>query len=174
MSLEKMYGDFTENPNVEDLLGETMDTMERHGISPEDVLRVVVYDDEPEETWKNPVGMSWSEFADLARGVSYNNDYGWAEIRETVLVGRDFVMFRWGYDGSERWRMLDLDAPDGTRPLKILRRAHSFFRMALTHSTSLASVSVLTSTTENPVDDASSFKEDSVMSVYHLPSRNPS
>ncbi len=94
MSFEEMYRDFTEHPNVDDFLEGTVDALERHGLSQDDVLRMVVYDDEPEDAWKDPVGMSWSEFVNLARGVSYNDDYGWAEINETALVGRDFVMFR--------------------------------------------------------------------------------
>ena len=112
-------------PNVDDLLAETLEFMEGIGHDPSEVRRVIVYPDLPEMNerggycYGDGVEMTWDGYADLARGLAYCNDYGFCEIRQTLIVGDGFIMCRRGYDGSEEWMSFDLDVVKGTMPLRI-------------------------------------------------------
>lgn len=94
-----MFDMIDQSPNVDNFLDETLGTLEEEGLSPADVKRVIVYDDEPESVLNDPVGMDWNTFVELANGLSYRNDYGCPQLRAMTLVGDDFLMYRWGYDG---------------------------------------------------------------------------
>lgn len=88
-------------PNVDDLLAETLEFMEGIGRNPSEVRRVIVYPDLPmthgSDTFRfsGGVEMTWDGYADLARGLAYCSDYGFCEIRQTLIVGDGFIMCPW-------------------------------------------------------------------------------
>lgn len=51
----------------------------------------------------NKQWFTWQEFEALAN-VKYNNSYGGAEVSESLkIVGEDFWLERYEYDGAEWW-----------------------------------------------------------------------
>ena len=77
------------------LLRETKQVLMEHGLSPEDVLWV----GRPECNIK----CDWASFAKQANFI-YDNSYGSAEIPEDlVVVGKDWWLERYEYDGAEWW-----------------------------------------------------------------------
>lgn len=77
------------------LLRETKQVLMEHGLSPEDGLWV----GQPERNLK----CNWAGFAKQANFI-YDNSYGSAEIPEDlVVVGKDWWLERYEYDGAERW-----------------------------------------------------------------------
>ena len=77
------------------LLRETKQALESHGLSPEDVLWV----GRPELNLK----CDWASFAEQAN-FFYDNSYGCAEIpMDLVVVGKDWWLERYEYDGAEWW-----------------------------------------------------------------------
>ena len=80
---------------MENLLEETKEKLEACHKSPQDVLWVGTNDGSEATTWE--------EFAKLA-DFDYNDDYGAVEIRlDLVIVGKDWRLERYEYDGSECW-----------------------------------------------------------------------
>ena len=100
-----------------DLLKETEGALAECGHTSDDVIRVIVYEDVPDDTVhaRNGVGMSWERFAEAASGKLYSNDWGLNYVREILMIGKGFFMYRHGYDGSECWRSFDTEAEDGFR-----------------------------------------------------------
>lgn len=75
------------------LLQETIECLKEQGKTPNDVL------------WVGTLAgsMSWEDFSKLA-DKKYDNGYGGTEVNETLLVvGKDWWLERWEYDGSEGW-----------------------------------------------------------------------
>lgn len=74
-------------------LEETISDLKSNGKSPSDVLWI-----------GNESGyMDWSEFESLA-DFEYDNGYGGEVINTSLkIVGKDWWMERWVYDGSEWW-----------------------------------------------------------------------
>lgn len=77
------------------LLRETKQVLMEHGLSPEDVL------------WVGRPGLNlkcdWAGFVKQAN-IIYDNGYGGAEIPEDlVVVGKDWWLERYEYDGAEWW-----------------------------------------------------------------------
>ena len=47
---------------------------------------------------------SWQEFAEIAKNTNYDSGYGGQEVASDLLiVGKDFWLERYEYDGSECW-----------------------------------------------------------------------
>lgn len=106
------------------LLNETIDVLNAHGKTPEDVVFVVGFDGAKiYSSWTVPseqdlVRTSWNEFKQLANRT-YDNDYGGVlVIIATKIVGKDFWLERHEYDGSEWWEYKELpraeDYPEGS------------------------------------------------------------
>lgn len=80
------------------LKNETLEMLEKHGKTPEDIVRICgdVFEITPDSFW---------EKAD----VEYDEGYGGAEVaRDLIIIGDGFVMYRHEYDGAEEWRWIDL------------------------------------------------------------------
>lgn len=77
------------------LLRETKQVLQEHGGGPEDVLWV----GRPELNLK----CDWAGFVKQANFI-YENGYGCAEIpMDLVVVGKDWWLERYEYDGAEWW-----------------------------------------------------------------------
>lgn len=77
------------------LLQETEQALKQRGLSPEDVLWI----GRPEHNWK----CDWAGFVKQANFI-YDNGYGSAEIpMDLVVVGKDWWLERYEYDGAEWW-----------------------------------------------------------------------
>lgn len=77
------------------LLKETEDALSAHKKTGKGVLWV----GSTREMWK----ISWRVFKKIAN-FDYDNGYGGNEIvSHLVVVGKDFWLERWEYDGSEGW-----------------------------------------------------------------------
>ena len=58
---------------------------------------------------KNNSYYTWEEFEEQAKCVEYDADYSFEEIdRRLVVVGKDFWLERYEYDGSEWWEFKTL------------------------------------------------------------------
>ena len=84
---------------MKNLLKETIEELERHGKTFEDIDWVGSSDGYiPLDTFK--------QLAD----VEYHRGYGCQEVAsDLIIVGKDFYMTREEYDGSEWWRYCALD-----------------------------------------------------------------
>lgn len=83
------------------LLAETMDMLEQHGKSGDDVEWIGAALDYHQKEWA--VG-TWNDFIKLAAKIKYDSGYGGNEIRGSlVIVGKDWWLERGEYDGSEWW-----------------------------------------------------------------------
>lgn len=77
------------------LLKETLDKLQYHGKKPEDVL------------WVSDLNMqfytTWSDFESKANRV-YDSGFGGVEVNlGLILVGNDWWLERYEYDGAEGW-----------------------------------------------------------------------
>ena len=82
------------------LLQETVETLEQNGKSSADVEWVGI---------KNNSYYTWEEFEEQDKCVEYDADYIFEEIdRRLVVVGKDFWLERYEYDGSEWWEFKTL------------------------------------------------------------------
>lgn len=78
------------------LLQETIDALESHGKTPEDILWVSCYG-------RERISFGWTEFSFLA-DENYYEGFGMAEVNTTLqIVGQDWWLEREEYDGSEEW-----------------------------------------------------------------------
>lgn len=83
---------------MQNLLKETMDTLKRNGKSVEDVLWIGNLD-----LWTD-----WESFAESAN-VEYDNGYGKQYVADDLLVvGEDWWLERYEYDGYEEWQFKTL------------------------------------------------------------------
>lgn len=121
MSLREILREMDRENADTHLLDETLDALSGIGRTPENVTAVIVYPDIPSRTEHATGGkrMSWETFAELAGKVVYDNGWGFNHIRQTVIIGEDFVMYRHDYDGSERWKSFDLRADEGIAELYV-------------------------------------------------------
>lgn len=77
------------------LLEETCLKLEKHGKSLEDIVWVGCWDFEIDK----------DNFIELAKTTNYDPGYGAQEVAEDlIIVGDDWWMERWEYDGSEGWK----------------------------------------------------------------------
>lgn len=78
------------------LLEETTEALERHGLKPSDVVRVI----------NGVASCSWEEFSSLASNINYDAGFGGNKIELNLKVaGADWWLERSEYDGSEWWRL---------------------------------------------------------------------
>jgi hypothetical protein len=76
------------------LLQETIDFLKTYKKSPTDIL------------WIGDKNFytNWVNFAEIAEYTNYDNGFGSNEIpMDLVVVGKDFWLSRYEYDGSEHW-----------------------------------------------------------------------
>lgn len=77
------------------LLEETLEVLAAYKLTPDEVLWVGSSD--------GTYALSWVEFTRVAN-VSYDSGYGAAEVAsDLVVVGYDWWLERYEYDGSEGW-----------------------------------------------------------------------
>lgn len=79
-----------------------MKQLEYFNKCPEDVVSVMSWCDETSQQ----TTATWTEFAELAKGVNYYRGYGLEEISSdlTILFRDNTWMSRWEYGGSEGWQ----------------------------------------------------------------------
>lgn len=78
------------------LLSESITLLERMGYTTADVLWV--------GNSANNTYVSWDQFAELVKGLEYNEGFGCNNIHlDLVIVGKDWWLTRHEYDGSEEW-----------------------------------------------------------------------
>lgn len=76
-------------------LDETIDRLKDYNLTPEDVLWIGSQDGE--------FSINWKQFEQIAN-FKYYDGYGTAVIAMSlVVVGRDWWLERYEYDGSEQW-----------------------------------------------------------------------
>lgn len=76
------------------LLKETLEVLKRHGKSTDDVVWIGD---------GNCFPINWNTFKTLA-DFDYDDGYGCVEInQQLVIVGEDWWLERYEYDGSENW-----------------------------------------------------------------------
>lgn len=93
------------------LLAETTDTLLENDIAASHVRWVGSRD--------GSLAMDWEQFAAIA-DVEYDNGYGGPEVAgDLVVVGDDWWLERYEYDGAERWLFKRLPVKsDGALPFK--------------------------------------------------------
>lgn len=100
------------------LLQETLEILEQHGYTFDDVI--AIYGDKFQITKEN--------FINLA-DVKYDNGYGGTKVaRDLRILGSDFIIHRAEYDGSEWWHFeyTSLDKiPQQTKKIKALVESQS-------------------------------------------------
>ena len=75
---------------------ETIEILKHWGKTVDDVMWVGSMD--------GKYALSWLEFEKIADKIEYDNGYGGQEIYEhLVVVGNDWWLERYEYDGAERW-----------------------------------------------------------------------
>jgi len=88
------------------LLAETLGDLAGNGKTSRDVVWVGTADGER--------STSWSDFAEFAKGINYDSGYGSEEIpTNLVVVGYNWWLERWGYDGAEGWTFKTLPVRKG-------------------------------------------------------------
>jgi hypothetical protein len=88
--------------DVSNLLQETIEVLQKNGKSEAEVLWVGT-----KEYW-----FLWEEFKMVAN-FNYDNGYGIEEINvDLQVVGKDWLLVREFYDGSEWWDFKSLNFPD--------------------------------------------------------------
>ena len=76
------------------LLEETLKKLHEYGKEPKDVVFVTDGD----------VSVFWREFAEQATNFYYDNGFGFVMVNEKLkIVGADWWLERFEYDGSEWW-----------------------------------------------------------------------
>lgn len=94
------------------LLTETLEKMNHHGLTEDDVLYVNV----PLEYFSDETGkfvtenhyITFEQFKSIAN-VTYDSGYGSAEVNvNTIIVFKNGVMHRHEYDGAEWWEYIEL------------------------------------------------------------------
>lgn len=69
----------------------------------------------------NEFQISKENFEEVAKETNYDNGYGAPEIATDLkLIGADFWLERWEYDGSEGWEYKKM--PTANMPLKTVKR----------------------------------------------------
>lgn len=82
---------------MENLVEETIEEIKGSGHTESDVRWVGSYD--------GKYGMSWADFKRKFRNVIYNCGFGAQEIADDlVVVGDDWWLERYEYDGAEYWK----------------------------------------------------------------------
>jgi len=87
------------------LLKETIEKLEKENKTPQDVLWCGKIKSRDYYDSDKTIGyFTWEEFEILA-DKEYDNGFGTSEVNEyLVIVGEDWWLERWEYDGSERWK----------------------------------------------------------------------
>lgn len=94
---------------------ETLNCLERHGKSSQDVVAVCGLE----------FSIPWDNFISLA-DTDYDNGFGGEEVAcDLKIIGKDFVMVRRGYDGSEWWCYIGTIPPEKTENVCCLTRGQS-------------------------------------------------
>ena len=85
------------------LLEETIEKLSEHDLSPSDVLWVGNED----------IKTTWDDFANIA-DVQYHERFGEIEVASDLkIVGRDFWLERYEYDGYEWWEFKQMPISTG-------------------------------------------------------------
>ena len=91
------------------LYAETIDKLKEKGKTNLDVLWIGCKDFKIDNFW------------DIAKHTKYDNGFGGQEIApDLVIVGKDFIMSRKEYDGSEGWIFNITEEPKETKSIKFL------------------------------------------------------
>lgn len=78
------------------LLEETLESLTWNKRTPDDVEWV--------GDWHGEHGVTWQQFAAMARCINYDNGYGNVEIpSDLVVVGNDWWLGRYEFNGAECW-----------------------------------------------------------------------
>jgi hypothetical protein len=94
------------------LLKETLETLAQYNKSAEDVKCVLV---RAYGTLATLGTCSFAKFADLAKDIEYDAGYGGEEINSgLVILGNEWWLSRWEYDGSEGWKFNTIPVIDST------------------------------------------------------------
>ena len=87
------------------LLKETLEELESVGKKETDIMWVGSHD--------GTLALPWNDFKKLAN-IDYDNGYGGSEVAyDLVVVGDDWWLYRWEYDGSEGWKYQTLPMRTG-------------------------------------------------------------
>lgn len=86
------------------LYNETLQVLNDHNKSFDDVLNVVIiYDDDYQHNNEEYI-IDKNDFIEIAKTINYDSGYGLPEINESLkILGKDWYMERREYDGSEWW-----------------------------------------------------------------------
>ena len=77
------------------LYDETAEALLQHNLSRSDIWFVCT----------DKEYIDWDEFKDRAQNFRYNNGFGVEEVRiDLKIVGKDWWLERWSYDGAEGWQ----------------------------------------------------------------------
>lgn len=98
-------------PNImlANLCDELREFMDGCGITMDDVDRIIIWGKGEEP----PVKMKKRRFLELASKTVYDPDYGFADLMDIFLIGKDFMVYLHEYDGSQRWDIMPLDGDRG-------------------------------------------------------------
>lgn len=89
---------------MRNLLEETIEYMACRDKYPSDVKIVYLTNSKNTKTC-----FTWDDFAEICADIEYDEDYGGAEINETLeIVGKDWWLERHEYDGDEWWEFKTL------------------------------------------------------------------
>jgi len=110
------------------LLEETIKTMEAFGKCGSDVVCVISYiRNEKDGTRK----MSWDSFKKIS-DIRYDNGFGSSEINSSLsIIGKDWWMERYEYDGSEWWECKMLPCADEIKECEQLNTKKFIFDKGL-------------------------------------------
>lgn len=96
---------------VVDLFTSVVDALEYFNKSTEDVVWVGINRE------GNELACTLEHFKEISQGISYYTGYGTEEINlDLIVVGNDFWLERWSYDGSEGWEFKQM--PSLRDPIK--------------------------------------------------------
>ena len=107
---------------IKNLLEETISELDAYGKTGEDVLWVGRNYTKWDKNYKNPQQIvyksTWEDFC-LKADFEYDAGYGSPEIpMDLIIVGKDFWLERYEYDGSEWWEFKTFpEEPTETREL---------------------------------------------------------
>ena len=65
-------------------------------------------------------------FIEVAKNTNYDSGYGWQEVASDLCIkGKDFLITRIEYDGSERFQFYSLKVPEETEKISKLANSNS-------------------------------------------------
>lgn len=102
--------------SLKNLWKETVEVLERNSKSFDDVL--AIYGDDFQISKEN--------FKEVAMKTEYDSGYGTTEVAiDLKIIGKDFIMLREDYDGSEWWNFISNTIPKEVKT--ITKLSHNFY-----------------------------------------------